>query len=451
MTLEQTMNRTLHIPAGFGALPPDWTWSRLDDVCDGVFDCPHSTPELTEHGPYVARSQDIRTGVFRFEQAARVSEETYQERIRRAKPQHGDLLYSREGTYFGIAAEVPINSQICLGQRMVLIRPNQSKIHFRFLRFWLNSPLISAFITGFRDGSVAERLNLPVIRGLPIVIPPLETQKAIASVLGALDDKIELNRRMNRTLESMARAIFKSWFVDFDPVKANVEGRSLEGLSADVQKMFPSSFDGDVPTGWKIGTFDELGHLARQTLNPNGFPDEFFDHFSIPAFDTGQVPVNEPGSGIMSNKTVVQPGSILISKLNPRTPRVWLPTTTNERRPIASTEFMVVVPRDPSIREFIYCTFTSDGFTETFSSKVTGTSNSHQRVKPSDLMGAEMVLPSANLITHFSSSVQPMLERIASARLESQILAATRDALLPKLLSGEVRVDEAEQEIGAAG
>ena len=210
----------LHTPIGVDSIPVKWRWSRLEDICDGIFDCPHSTPKLSDSGPLVVRTQDVLSGVFRTGQAGHVSEETYRERTKRAEPTHGDLFYSREGTYFGIAAEVPRNYRICLGQRMVLLRPNSQTVDSRYLRFWLNSPVMEAHIHGFRDGSVAERLNLPTIRALPVVLPPLPEQRAIAHILGTLDDKIELNRRMNETLEKMARALFKSWFIDFDPVHA---------------------------------------------------------------------------------------------------------------------------------------------------------------------------------------------------------------------------------------
>lgn len=123
--LEQQTDQELHIPSTAALLPDDWRWNRLDKVCEGIFDCPHSTPALTDDGPLVARSQDIRTGIFCIEDAGHVSEETYQERIIRAEPRHGDLLYSRKGTYFGIAAEVPFNVRVCLGQRMVLLRPEK--------------------------------------------------------------------------------------------------------------------------------------------------------------------------------------------------------------------------------------------------------------------------------------------------------------------------------------
>ena len=169
---EEVSRNPLHIPIGIGNVPVEWRWSRLEDVCDGIFDCPHSTPKLSDSGPLMVRTQDILSGVFRTGQAGYVSEETYRERTKRAEPTHGDLFYSREGTYFGIAAEVPRNYRVCLGQRMVLIRPNSQTVDSCYLRFWLNSPVMESHIHGFRDGSVAERLNLPTIRTLPVLLPP---------------------------------------------------------------------------------------------------------------------------------------------------------------------------------------------------------------------------------------------------------------------------------------
>lgn len=265
----------VHIPSTAAPLPPDWRWDRLDEVCDGVFDCPHSTPLLMEEGPFVVRSQDMRTGVFRMEEAGHVSEDTYQERIVRAEPRYGDLLYSREGTYFGIAAEVPARVRVCLGQRMVLLRPKTSKCNHRFLRYWLNSPVMASHTHGHRDGTVAERLNLPTIRQLPVPVPPLAEQRAIANILGPLDDKIELIRQMNETLEAMARALFKSWFVDFDPVRAKAEGRD-HGLPKSLADLFPDSFEnselGEIPKGWETGPFagtiEILGGGTPKTSSP---------------------------------------------------------------------------------------------------------------------------------------------------------------------------------------
>ena len=138
------------------------------------------------------------------------------------------------------------------------------------------------------------------------MLPPLAEQKAIAAVLGALDDKIELNRRMNATLEAMARALFQSWFVDFDPVRAKLDGRQPTGLDPATAALFPNEFEdselGHIPKGWTLGKVGDLATLNRGAVNPGDFPTETFDHFSLPAFDAGRTPKVELGSAIMSNK-----------------------------------------------------------------------------------------------------------------------------------------------------
>ncbi|RWC91141.1 MAG: restriction endonuclease subunit S [Mesorhizobium sp.] len=259
-------------------------WVQMDSLCDGIFDCPHSTPELTLDGPLVVRSQDIRSGVFRWHDAGRVSEETYQERIARAEPKFGDILYSREGTYFGIAAEMPRNQKVCLGQRMVLIRPNPTKINSRFLRLWLNSPILSRHIHGFRDGTVAERLNMPTIRGLPVPIFEGGEQNAIAELLGSFDDKIELNRRTNETLEAMARAIFQDWFVDFGPTRRKIEGATnpIEIMgellvdprhARELAEFFPANTSNSgLPDGWTEGDLGQYAVLNPESWSPREAP-----------------------------------------------------------------------------------------------------------------------------------------------------------------------------------
>jgi type I restriction enzyme, S subunit len=438
----------LHIPSTAAALPCGWRWERLEDVCSGVFDCPHSTPVLTPDGPLIARSQDIRSGVFKVDEAAHVSEDTYGERISRAEPVYGDLLYSREGTYFGIAAEVPPGTRVCLGQRMVLLRPEPTRVHFRFLRYWLNSPVMASHIHGHRDGTVAERLNLPTIRGLPIALPPLSEQRAIAHILGTLDDKIELNRRMNETLEAMARALFQSWFVDFDPVCARAEGRD-PGLPKEIADLFPDrlmdSELGEIPDGWEVGHFGDVVEQLRDQENPLASPDALFRHFSIPAFDEGQWPKTELGESTKSLKSRVSPGAILLSKLNPEIERVWLVDVEATDRAVCSTEFLVLRPRSPYGRSYAYCLARSPLFRQQIEALVTGTSKSHQRAQVDAILNLTVILPPKPIADAFEKTATTLLGRTLESGRESCTLAALRNTLLPKLISGELRVKDAEQ------
>lgn len=279
-----------------------------------------------------------------------------------------------------------------------------------------------------------------------IPLPPRHEQSQITRILGSLDDKIEMNRRMNETLERMARTLFRSWFVDFDPVRSKAEGRQPHGLDAETAKLFPDKFEdsplGKVPKGWKVGPLRQLLCVSREGLNPGDHPTEDFDHYSLPAFDNGRLPQAEPGLSIKSNKFVVPSDSVLISKLNPRIPRAWFPSVRRDRRSVCSTEFIVCLPRPGCSREFLHSYLSSTAITEEFSLLVTGTSGSHQRVQPDDLLRLEAVIPDERGIRAFTEVVRPIYQRIVENLEESQALSATRDALLPKLLSGEIRVNE---------
>ncbi|MGU5542399.1 restriction endonuclease subunit S [Aeromonas hydrophila] len=448
-------DKPLLLPLFVPQVDTTWEWARLDSVAE-VFDCPHSTPALVEElaAPLVIRSQDVRTGVITTATVARVSEATYQERVKRVVPHFGDLVYSREGTYFGIAAEVPKGVKLCLGQRMVLIRPNPKLIHHRYLRYWLNSPQVFSHIHGFRDGTVAERLNLPVIRGLAIGFPPLEMQESIAKTLAAFDDRITLLRETNATLEAIAQALFKSWFVDFDPVHACARGEQPAGLAPEVATLFPDSFEeselGMIPKGWKLGTIGDFAEQKKGSVNPLLQPETLFEHFSLPAFDNQQTPVLELGTEIKSNKTPLPKEAVLLSKLNPHIPRLWLPIEYGGAA-VCSTEFLAYSPKGASSKEFIYCAFSSEQFIQHLCQLVTGTSNSHQRVKPDQVLLVAAVLPSDEVFKQFELIANPLFAKVHENRKQAQTLATLRDTLLPRLISGQLRLPEAEEQLSEAG
>ncbi len=313
-----------------------------------------------------------------------------------------------------------------------------------------------------------QRVPISAFSHLEVPIPPLSEQRAIARILGTLDDKIELLRRMNETLEAMALALFKSWFVDFDPVIDNALeagnpipdelkekakrrlalGERRKPLPEHIRRLFPGRFVdselGPIPDGWRMGTVAELVSLSRELINPRDFPDEVFDHYSIPAFDAGKMPISEPGCAIKSNKLLVPRDAVLLSKLNPRFPRVWMPAVSWSRRSICSTEFLVALPKNGSSRDFIFCLFTEAGFLARFSSLVTGTSGSHQRVKPDSFLAMQIIIPPNDVVESFTRFVRPSFEQSFRNLAQSRTLAALRDALLPKLISGEMRVKDAK-------
>ena len=304
----------------------------------------------------------------------------------------------------------------------------------------------------FNSGSAQPSLNRNFIHPIEVKVPPVPEQRAIASVLGALDDKIELNRKMSATLKAISRALFKSWFVDFDPVRAKAEGRDPD-LPAEIADLFPDSFEetahDQIPSGWLTKSIADMAEPSRATINPGNFPDEYFEHYSIPAYDTGRGAIVERGEAIKSNKFLVLTDAVLLSRLNPRTPRIWMPTSTGPRRAICSTEFAVMRPKLYS-REWLYCLFSNQTFCDNLTTMVTGTSGSHQRVRPESLLAIPTIAPAEQVVQTFTSIVGPFLTRVALAQNESLTLAALRDALLPKLISGELRVGEAERVLAAS-
>ncbi|MDR7606355.1 MAG: restriction endonuclease subunit S [Armatimonadota bacterium] len=326
----------------------------------------------------------------------------------------------------------------------------------RFLFYWLQSFDFSLI----REGSGQPFISQRALDGQIVRLPPLPEQRAIAHILGTLDDKIELNRKMSETLEAMARAIFKAWFVDFEPVRAKMEGRwrrgqSLPGLPARLYDLFPDrlvpSELGEIPEGWGAGTLGDFVELLRDQENPLESPDVRFLHFSIPAFDEGQSPKEELGKTIKSVKFRVSSGVILLSKLNPEVERVWLVDIPPNSRAVCSTEFLVFRPRPPVGRSFVYCHYRSPVFRQQLEALVTGTSKSHQRAQAASVLGLAAARPPGALAEAFEQVGGPLLERSLECRRESRTLAALRDALLPKLICGELRVKDAERFLKARG
>ena len=441
--------KSLHVPAAYGKPPKGWTWSRLDDVSEGVFDCPHSTPTLTDTGPFVVRTQDIITGVFRADQAGRISEETYAERIARVTPSRGDILYSREGTYFGIAAEVPADTRVCLGQRMVLIRSDKRRLHFSFLCRWLNSPIMAAHIHGYRDGTVAERLNLPTIRALPVLIPPLAEQKSIAAVLGALDDKIELNRRMNATLEAMARALFQSWFVDFDPVRAKLDGRKPAALDAATASLFPSKFQdsslGPIPHGWEVCPLSEKIQLLSGGTPKTSEP-SYWDG-DIPWYSVRDAPSETDVWVIHTDKHVTKLGiANSAAQIFPEK------TTIISARGTVGKLALTAVPM--AMNQSCYGVRGTTGYGDyfTYYSLREATAQLQQRthgtvfdtITTETFKTLDCIFSAPKITAAFDKLVEPLLSQIRANLHQSRTLATLRDTLLPKLLSGELTVARTE-------
>lgn len=366
---------------------------------------------------------------------------------------------SKAGDTLGYPALIPDTPgrRYLHNQRIGLVEPRtDAEVDKRFLSYRLRAGDYRHHVLATASGSTVRHTSPRRICDFETTLPPLAEQRAIAGALGSLDDKIEQNRRTARALERLARAIFRAWFVDFEPVNAKAAGATaFPSMPQPVFDALPTRFVdsdiGPVPEGWEAGAISDLAKISKTQVKPQQSIEEVFDHFSIPAFDAGKHPVIDEGSTIKSNKFLVVEGSVLLSKLNPRIARVWLPPMPRERKQIASTEFLVFVPDQPTDRHYLYCQFQQTAFREELAQGASGTSNSHQRVRPDDVLNRAVIVPPVPTREAFAGITDSLFALLAANHDESAKLAGMRDYLLPKLLSGEVRLPGSKQPLDRVG
>lgn len=418
--------------------------SALRELCEQVVDCPHSTPVWTECGVVVLRNQNIRGGRLDLSQPSFTDEVHFADRTRRATPQEGDLVITREAP-MGEVCMIPRGLRCCLGQRMVLLRPNKNAVDGRYLLYALQSREVQHEI-GVNEGtgSTVSNLRIPVLEALPIPTPDIRQQRAVAHVLGTLDDKIELNRRMNETLETIARAIFKSWFVDFDPVRAKAEGRDT-GLPKQIADLFPKNLGDDgTPNGWTTVHLTDLIDVNPPRSLRKGEVAPYLDMANMPT--RGHMPDawidREFGSGMRFIN-----GDTLVARITPcleNGKTAFVTFLPEGQTAWGSTEFIVLRPKNPIPNVFAYCLARSEEFRQFAIQKMTGSSG-RQRVPSESLSRFAIVKPQDEVFEAFGRLVEPLFARATANAMSSRTLAAIRDALLPKLLSGEIRVHDARQ------
>lgn len=284
-------------------------------------------------------------------------------------------------------------------------------------------------------GSTFPNVSREQLNGLKITAPDLPTQTAIAEILSSLDDKIELNNKINQELENLAQTLFKRWFIDFEFPNENGEPYKSSGGEMKDSEL------GEIPKDWEVSNLNQIARLVKNNIKPFENPDSLYFHYSLPEFDSGKIPSIDLGSTILSSKYEVSEHSILVSKLNPRIPRIWT-ILHPEPNSICSTEFQVLKPTKEVFFPYVNYLCKSEIYLSSLQSKVTGTSSSHQRVNPLDIINYEVVLPQIELFDKFFQSTYDFIQKIEKNIQENIQLTNLRDTLLPKLISGELEVSE---------
>jgi type I restriction enzyme S subunit len=330
---------------------------------------------------------------------------------------------------------------------MVLLRPNRSKIDGRFLLYALQSAEVQHEIRASEGtGSTVSNLRIPILKTIPVEIPSLPEQRSIAHILGTLDDKIEVNRQMNETLEGIARAIFKSWFVDFDPVRARTEGQDL-GLPKETAELFPDRFEdselGEIPAGWRASTLGELveSQVERVEPSPAKNHEKYIALEDIPARSI-DITNYQSGSAVNSSIIAFKKGDILFGSMRPYFHKVGMAFFDG----ITRTTTFVLRPKQRFLRHFALFYFSSDEVIDYATTASVGTTIPY--VKWKSLADYQVPLPQRELLDVFEAISESLTRRIAANGHEFRTLATLRNTLLPRLISRELRVPAPERIIG---
>ncbi len=418
-----------------------------------LIDCDHRTPPASAEGyPYVTIPQ-LCNGRIDLTDVRKITREHFVEWTRKSKPKTDDVILSRRCNP-GETAFVSPNLEFALGQNLVLLRSDGTKVYPPFLRWLTRGPDWWEQIGKFLNvGAVFDSLKCADILKFKLHIPPLEEQRAIAHILGTLDDKIELNRKTNKTLEDMARAIFKSWFVDFDPVRAKMEGRwrrgqSLPGLPAHLFDLFPDRLVdsplGPIPEGWEIKRLSDVGKIICGKTPPTNITEYYGDevpfvtipdmHGNVFAITT-QRKLSNIGASSQANKTLPS-GTICVSCI--ATPGLVVITTEESQ----TNQQINSVVLDESNQTYYWFWIFRDLGDEI---RANGSGGSVlTNLSTGRFSEFRVLAPTNKLRCLYDSCVASLFDKILLNLHESINLSTIRDLLLPKLISGQIRAKNAE-------
>jgi len=442
----------------------EWRRTTIGDLCDagvaelqtGPFGSQLHAHDYVDDGVPVVPTEAIRARRIDHSVLPKVSPSKAHE-LSRHRLLRGDILFARRGVqatgHIGYVRDAEHGFLCGTGAIRLRVKSDSGDVDAEFLSHVLADPASVDWFKFHAIGATMPNLNESIIRSFPLLLPPPFEQRAIAHILGTLDDKIELNRRMSETLEAMARALFKSWFVDFDPVRAKMEGRwrkgeSLPGLPAHLYDLFPDrlvdSELGEIPEGWKVMPLpaaievNPIRRLRKGDIAP------YLDMANMPTKGhTPEVTVDRPfGSGMRFTN-----GDTLVARITPcleNGKTAFVDFLAEGQVGWGSTEYIVLRPKPPLPAEFAYCLARSAEFREFAIQSMTGSSG-RQRVPAESLSHFFLPVCPKPVAERFGRTVAPLFSRASEAARESRTVAILRDTLLPKLISGELRVKDAER------
>ncbi len=401
----------------------------LLSFCQSITDCHHSTPVYLDEGKLVIRNFNIKGGRLLLENLSYTDETHFNQRISRAKPESGDLIITREAP-MGEVCIIPDGVECCLGQRMVLIKPNPKKADNKFLLYSLLSEFIQIQIGKSEGtGSIVSNLRIPVLKELQISSISLSEQKKIGKVLGDIDAKIELNNKINAKLEAMAKLIYDYWFVQFDfPNEHGKPYKSSGGLM-----VYNEELKREIPEGWEVGTVGSFSKVKKGKLITEKT-----------ANTAGNIKVVSAGidfsyfhdeSNYSENTITISASGASAGYIN-----FW-------HEPIFACDCTTV--RGKTEAETLYLLHFLKMRQAYIYQQARGSAQPH--VYPKDIEGLKIEIPPEKLLTEFGNTLVSGNGKIAINKKQNQQLASLRDWLLPLLMNGQVWVKEAEEKVRELG
>lgn len=438
----------------------EWPQIEVTQACELIVDCVNKTaPVVVGPTPYrMIRTTNIRNGRVSLEGCRYVDELTYKIWTRRALLKFGDVVLTREAP-IGEVGYVDEPAGLFLGQRIMQYRVNRNILIPRFLLYTFLSPALQhQFCSHEGSGSVVSHIRVGDCFKFKIPLPPVLVQAGIAETLGALDDRIALLRETNVTLEAIAQALFKSWFVDYDPVRAKLDGRVPEGMDEDTVALFPASFEdselGLMPSGWKIVSVSDVAEVVKGKSYSSKDLVESHDTalVTLKSFARGggfRLDGFKPYSGTYKPSQVVVPGDLIIAYTDVTQaaeligkPAIVIGVARHQTL-VASLDVGIIRPDESQIsRQYLYGLFRTKLFQSHTFAHTSGTTVLHLA---KDGVGSfQFVCPPPRLVNKFSKVVELLSEQVQNNIDQMRILAALRDILLPRLISGELRLPEVE-------
>lgn len=390
---------------------------KLNDVCELIVDCPHSTEPDEGEGYPIIRTPNIGVGYLDLEGVQRVSKAAYDRRNIRAVPRPNDLILAREAPA-GNVGIIREGMEVCLGQRTVLIRPKAEKVSPLFLNYYLNAPKQRHALLSNSNGATVSHVNMPIIRNLVIGLPDRETQDRIADALSAYDELIENNRRQIKLLEEAAQRLYKEWFIDLK-FPGHETTPIVDGL----------------PEGWRMGCLGECCALIKTiSKQDERTGNELYIGLEHMPKDSICLRAHGVASDVVGNKTEFRKGDVLFGKIRPYFHKVGFAQFDG----VTSTDAIVMRAVEGK-QAFLLAVASSDEFV----SYATATSKTGTKMPRADwaaMKSYQVPIPSDDVASRFENICESFLSAIAQC--SSLIVAAreARDRLLPKLMSGEIEV-----------